>query len=119
MKYIILHSQNVRDSLQFDASDDYEFGPTQVRHALRQYMQDPAGVKGLYKFTAIVEADNLERVFAMTQNENAEWRVKGNRSTAVGDVVIPMKEDYDYEGDAYVVDSIGFCQLVNAFKAVA
>jgi hypothetical protein len=114
MIYAILHSLNVRDSFCFDAEDNDIFGPEHVRAAIRVYMQNPQRPQGTYALAGVLEADDLEDAFCRSQNEDADWRERGERSTSVGDVLIPLTDEYDYTGDAFCVERFGFCQLVGA-----
>jgi hypothetical protein len=69
-------------------------------------------MKGLYQKVAIVETENLDKAFELTNHIDCDWREnKGvtalklmNRSSSVGDIFVLNNE-------AYLIESIGFEKL--------
>ena len=117
MKFIVCHSQNIRDTGCFDADDNEIFGYDKARAEIIAYKNCavPAQATGVYRFAGIVECESLHEVFEKSQNLTAEGWAEGQRSTMVGDLILGVDENYAYiENQAFVVEPFGFCQFMGA-----
>ena len=107
MEIQIFHSQNVRDSY-FYRKEGNIFNAEQAK-ALYLSHDIEKGYLSVADFDIngrLFEnvTDILEYVYADSQNEDADWRARRQRSTSVGDII-------RIDGDLYIVASCGFDPL--------